>query len=234
MARMRRRGGRRPGRKYARLRRRGYARRVLRSAVPVVHKFKEVAEWNRNTPGARGLTCAALSTNSGIMAFKLTDLQNFTSFQALFDLYKITGVKVRIIPNWSSGDVYGAQTNVAGFPMLYIAENRDPYVPAPVSNADILNDDGVKIIRVNKPVTMFLRNPKAEIKDADGSSLPFQFNSSKAMLQPWLTTGGNGQAIDQSALNHFGYRWYLDNTSSNTALSIQVFVTYYFSCKEQD
>lgn len=206
----------------------------IRPAIPVVHKFKEMVEWNPGAPGTRGLQCAANATNSGLMAFKLTDLTNFTAFQTMFDLYKITGVKINIVPNWSSGDALAAQTAVAGFPMLYIAENRDPYVPAPVNAGDILNDDGCKVVRLNKPYKFFLRNPKAEILDAQGVSLPFQFNSSKAALQPWLTTGGNLQAINQSALNHFGYRWYIDNSACQSYISVQVFATLYFSCKEQD
>lgn len=200
----------------------------LRPALPVVHKFKETTIY----PG--GLSVGGNTTSAGIMTFGLNDLQNATNFKALFDLYKITGVKVRLVPRWTTVDPLASQNGIAGLPILYIAENRDPYVPAPVSLNDILNDDGVKIIRLTKPVTMFLRNPKAEIKDVSGNSLPFQFNSSKAMLQPWLTTGGNLQSVDQSSVLHFGYRWFLDNNLCQADTNLQVFYTLYFSMKEQD
>lgn len=226
---MRRRGTRQP-RKYARLRRYGYKRRLtkLRPALSVVHKFKETCIY----PG--GLNVGGNTTATGIMTFSLNDLTNATSFKTLFDMYKITGVKVRLNPRWTTIDPLAANNGIAGLPVLYIAENRDPYVPAPTSIGDILNDDGVKIIRLTKPVTFFLRNPKAEIKDANNVSLPFQFNSSKAMLQPWLTTGGGTQSIDQSSLLHFGYRWFLDNNLCQATTNLEVFYTLYFSMKEQD
>lgn len=228
---MRRRGTRKP-RKYARLRRYGFRRRLvrLRPALRVVHKFKETCLYS-GTP----ISAPANSTTVGLMAFSLNMLANATSFKSLFDLYKITGVKVRIVPRWNTSDPLASQNGIAGLPMLYIAENRDPYVGAPANVVDVLNDDGVKIIRLDKPVTMFLKNPKAEIFDGSGNTLPFQFNSSKSYLQPWLTTGGNAQAIDQSNLNHFGYRWVLDNSlNSATTTTLDTFITLYFSMKEQD
>lgn len=225
------RGGRRKPRKYARMARRGAARRNyrLRPALSVVHKFKETCTWARGP-----LFAPANSSQPGLMTFQLNDLNNFMSFKGLFDLYKITGVKVKILPRWSSGDVLASQLGQAGFPVLHIAENRDPYVPAPSSIADLLNDDGCKSIRMNKPITLFLRNPKAEIKDADGTSLPFQFNASAKMLQPWLTTGGNLQSIDQSTVNHYGFRYWLDNTLCSQPVNVEVYTTLYFSMKEQD
>lgn len=223
--------GRRKARKYARLRRIGVARmaRRLRPALPVTHKFKETCVWSGGP-----LHAPTNSVSNGIMTFVFNDLNNIVSYRGLFDLYKITGVKVRIVPRWSSGDVLASQLGQAGFPMLYVAENRDPYVPAPTSLGDILNDDGVKIIRLNKPITMFLKNPKAEIKDVSGNSLPFQFNSSSKSLQPWLTTGGNSQSVDQSTVNHYGFRYWLDNTLCGSPINIDVFTTYYFSMKEQN
>lgn len=231
MARMQRR--RRAPRKYARLVRsnklRGrYMNRRLRPAGSSVHRFKEVCIY----PG--GLNVGANTTSTGIMTFALNDLTNATSFKTLFDLYKITGVKVRINPRFTNADPLASGNGIAGLPVLYVAENRDPYVPAPTSLADVLNDDGVKILRLNRPYTMYLKNPKAEIKDANNVSLPFQFNASSTALQPWLTTGGGTQSIDQSSLLHFGYRWWLDNSLCQAITNIEVFYTLYFSMKEQD
>lgn len=207
----------------------GAPRRSLRMGVSTVHRFKETALW-----GAGPLAATANATSAGIITFKLGDLNNILSFKSLFDLFKITGVRVKILPRWSSGDVLASSTFAAGFPLLYIAENRDPYVPAPISVGDILNDDGCKIIRLNKPVNLYLKNPKAEIKDAEGVSLPFQFNSSSTRLQPWLTTGGSLQSLDQSGVEHFGYRYWLDNSQCTSLINVDVYITYYFSMKEQD
>lgn len=227
--RIRRRGGRRGLRKRAVRRGKSYVAVGRRGLVGSgVHRFKETCLWSGTISAPNN------NTNQGLMTFTLNDLVNVASFKALFDLYKITGVKVRIVPRWSSGDVLAAQLGQAGFPMLYMAENRDPYVPAPTSVGDILNDDGVKIMRLNRPYSMYLKNPKPEIRDANGVSLPFQFNSSSKALQPWLTTGGNAQSVDQSIVPHSGYRWYLDNTLCSQPVTFQVYTTYYFTMKEQD
>lgn len=207
--------------------RRRWAAKVRRArGAPLVHKFKEMYDGGWTTVPATSISNSVLST-------QIASLTNFPSLQSMFDLYKITGMKVTFIPSHNVSDISaGAGT---GIPMLYVAPNRDPYVPAPASVADILNDDGCKAIRFTKPVSFYVKNPKGLILDSAGNSLPFQFDSSKAYLQPWLTTGGNSQTINQSTVKHYGLRYLLDNTL-NTAqpFVFQVIVKLYFSCKEQD
>lgn len=217
-------------------RRRRYARmprRSLRTYNPLrksVHWFKEMCQITSI------VGTAATPASSGIMTFKLNDLQNAGSFKALFDLYKITGVKLKLVPRFSTSDAIG--TNAGGsmgnLPVLYIAPNRDPFVPAPTSIGDILNDDGCKVIRLTKPVNLYLKSPKAVLLDTSEQQniLPFQFGTAKA-FQPWLTTGGNSQIVDQSNIQHYGYRWVINNQAGADCV-LDVYATYYFTCKEQD
>lgn len=228
--RYRRRSNRRAGRRRG-LRKVGRYGLRLRGRITGVHRFKEMyADAN--------LTAGAATSGAGIMKFVFNNLTNAPSFKNLFDLYKLTGVKTTIIPQWNSSEI--GTSNASELPILYVAPNRDPYVPAPVSEADILNDDGVRIIRLSKPVSLFLKNPKPSLiaPTTDGlvqSFMPIQFNSSSKALQPWLTTGGNSQAVDQSAIPYFGWRWWLDNVSNTTIpVSVRVYHTLYFSMKEQD
>lgn len=219
---------RKAARQYGMLRRMKYGRAGRTGLAKSVHWFKEMAQTHSLT-GSTG-------NSTGQMTFALSDLQNIPSIQNLFDLYKITGVKVKIIPRFNVSDV-NAPLNVSGqmgtLPVLYIAPNRDPYVPAPTGIGDILNDDGCKVIRLTKPVNLFLKSPKALITLPGGTpSLPLQFNVG-SKWQPWLTTGGGGQTIDQSAVSHFGYRWVINNPSSVECV-LDVYTTYYFCCKEQD
>lgn len=192
----------------------------------MVHRFKEWYDGGITTIGS-------LTAQGYVLSTQVASLNNWSNLKGLFDLYKITGMKVTFIPSHNVSD-FSAGTG-SGIPMLYVAPNRDPYVPAPTSVADILNDDGVKIIRFTKPVSFFMKNPKADILDADGKSIPFQFNSSTAALQPWLTTGGNSATVDQSMLKHYGFRYYVDN-SLNTAQPFiwQIVVKLYVTLKEQD
>lgn len=215
------------GSRWAEGRRRRFVTKLRRvKGFTQVHGFKEWYDGGVSTIGAATAQGYVLTT-------QIASLNNFSSLQGLFDLYKITGMKVTFVPSHNVSDFSAG--NGSGIPMLYVAPNRDPYVPAPVSVADILNDDGVKIIRFTKPVSFYLPNPKADIKDSDGKSIPMQFNSSSKALQPWLTTGGNSQTVDQSGVKHFGYRYYVDN-SPNTAqpFNWNIYVKLYASFKEQD
>lgn len=163
----------------------------------------------------------------------MASLVNIVNLRGLFDLYKITGFKVTFIPTHNVSDFSAG--GGSGIPMLYVAPNRDPYVPAPTTVGDILNDDGVKIVRFTKPFSYYIKNPKPDILDKNGNSLPWQLNSTFSMLQPWLTTGGNLQTVDQSTVKHYGLRWFVDNVY-NTAqpFTFKTHIKLYVSCKEQD
>lgn len=195
--------------------------------VPSVYRFKE---WY--SPGT--ITVPATTGQGYVLTSQLNALNNIAHYVGLYDLYKITGMKVTFVPQHNVSDF--GQGIASAIPMLYVATNRDPYVPAPVSVADILNDDGVKIIRFTKPVSFYVKNPKAQIVDSEGQQIPLQFNSSSKALQPWLTTGGNSQTINQSNLLHYGLRYFVDNTGMTTPVQVafQVFVKLYVSFKEQD
>lgn len=194
---------------------------------PKVHYFKEICQLP-------SLVAPTAGNGSGLVTYHLNDLANAAHFKQLFDLYKITGVKLKIIPRFNVGEVSVGNTSGQGgnLPVLYIAPNRDPYVPAPGGIQDILNDDGVKIIRLTRPISMYLKSPKATIQNS-GGDVPFQFGTSSA-FQPWLTTGGNGQVVDQSSTAHYGHRWFISNGNGNLEVVLDVYATYYFCMKEQD
>lgn len=215
------------------MRKRTFRPKGVLTRVPVpytkkVHYFQEMCQITSLSAGT--------GNSSGVMTFKLTDLQNIASFQTLFDMYKITAVKVKIVPRWNVSEYAGqnASSQAGNLPVLYIAENRDPYVPAPTTIGDILNDDGCKVIRLTKPVNLYLSSPKADLRtDSQTNALmPFQFGVG-SKWQPWLTTGGNSQIINQSGLDHYGFRWLINNPSPLECV-LDTYATLYFACKEQD
>jgi len=228
--RYRRRGGRKP---YRRARKQfgapGYSgrpRMALRGFAPGVHRFKETCElvsWS-----------AAAGTNTyGVQSFQAQNLFNWATYRNMFDMYKITGVKLTIIPQFNTASVSEGTIgpNINLLPLLYIAPNRSPWSVAPTSIQDILNDDGIKMVRLDKKVSFFLKNPAPQILDGAGTGVPIQTNG---LHRLWLTTGGNGQTVDQSQVNHFGYRYVLQNQFNTNGLSVQIFATYYLKLKEQD
>lgn len=200
-----------------------------RKRVSTVKSFKECYPYDST------ISAPATTLQGGILNFKFSSLTNVASLTALYDLYKITGVKVKIIPRYTQADLLQNNSIPSGaLPILHIAPNRNPYVPAPTSLADVLNDDGVKSILLNKPITLWLKSPKPDITTGGEtpSPVPMQFGVA-SKFQPWLTTGGNGQLQNQSGVPHYGFRWALDNQAS-VPCEAQVFITLYFKMKEQD
>lgn len=220
---------RKPVRRYRGAMAPPYRRGLQRVLGSRVHRFTEKTQ-------IAGLSCGINTTSTGTLTYRLSDLTNSTSFQNMFDLFKITSVKVMVVPRFSVSDVgnAGVLGQAGALPMLYIAPNRNQFVPNPTSIADILNDDGVKIIRLSKPVSFYLKTPKALITTGGEAPevMPFQFNVA-SKFQPWLCTGGNGQTVNQMAVQHWGHRWVIQNPSANE-LNLDVYVTYNFICKEQD
>lgn len=179
-------------------------------------------------------SAAAGSTQFGVQTYKLNDLFNAAQFKNLFDLYKITGVKLTIIPRYDNASVSEAMGGIAGsvnsLPMLYVAPNRSAWSTAPTSVQDILNDDGVKIMPLNRKYSFWLSAPSPRILDGAGTGVPIQFNNN---IKPWLTTGGNGQDVDQSGVNYYSHRYAISNLGT-AGVFADVYATYYMVFKEQD
>lgn len=224
---------------------RAIRRRKLRLPMSTARKARAIRRVRRKVLGGSvhaftekvqlaSIGCPANSTVTGIQTYKLNDLTNYPAFANLFDLYKLKGVKLTMIPKWNSSDVGNGVPNAAGqggsLPMLYIAPNRDPYVPAPTTVNDLLNDDGSKIVRLERPVSFYLKSPKPELLTGDQIAIPLQMNAGKDF---WLTTGGNAQFIDQSSVKHYGHRWVIQSQAPLETV-VDVYVKYYFIMKEQD
>lgn len=237
------------GRGRRQVRRRQFKRKVNRMmrkkrSVPAVHR---ITEWAQLADISVPLAATSGAGAGGVMSFKLGDLSNSGHIAGLFDLYKITGVRLKIVPKWntnqlSTGQMTSGNTDytngVSTLPMFYIAPNHDPAVPAPVAVSDILNDDYCKILRPTRPFNVYIKNPKPLLNsyNQDGSAngnVFIQYNNSSKALQPWLTTGGNLQKVDQSAYPHYGFRWFVES-SVFPAGSFHVYAKYYVSLKEQD
>lgn len=213
--------------------RRGYGSKFITKVAayaPTVHKFKEVCELTSQF----NISAPAGGNGYGLMSFKLNHLTNATNFKSMFDLYRITGVKIRILPAFDNSDLIN-QGGLAGaaltIPKLILAPNRSPWAVAPISVADLLNDDGVKTYQATREIKMYLNNPAPRLVDGAGTGMPIQLPLSKF----WLSTGGNGQLVDQSNVEYYGIRWALDNQNSTIGTTnYKVYATYYFKLKEQD
>lgn len=235
------------GRKYAqrlRANKRVFRRRVLAgmrrglgitTRTPLVHKFKEWVQLP-------DLTASAGSLGNGILSPAINLLNNWPSYGALFDLYKVVGIKFKFLPQWNqafagNGLAPGGTGN-ASLPMMYLEVNHDPWAPAPVSVADILNTDNLRTYRLEKPFSVYVKAPVPKITWVDASGVEGEqalIMNNNARSRQWLTTGGGSAKVDQSGSPHYGIRYTIDN-QYNTALNCQfkVFACFYFIMKEQD
>lgn len=222
-----------PRAKAQRRRRRAMVRRFRRKVYgSSVYHFTE--PYNAGTGTAiPQINVAGTSSSGGQMTFALNNLTNIASYKNLFDLYKINKVQVKIIPyaNVNATNQTGIGPGQGSLPLLYIAPNKDYWMGSPSSSADVLNDDGCRVITVSKPVTFTLKYPRPNVVDNSGTTISYGILPNK--VGQWLSTGGNAQKLDQSGVQYYGFRWWCDNFNS-TSFIPQVIVKVFFSMKERD
>lgn len=103
------------------------------------------------------------------MNFRLANVSGSADFTALYDQYRIAGVKVNIIPLSSE-----ATAQSSGFvPTLYWARDSDDSLP-PATEPDLRERQDCKMARLTRPVSIYVKSPKASIDVVDtlGTSSP--------------------------------------------------------------
>lgn len=168
-----------PGRRL-RVARVGYLSRIgklNRSYALKTYKFKRfgldcqivntsAGAVNLNTTASGwALTGASTDVNGtyqfgGAMQFQLNQTLEVTDFATLFDRYKITGVKVSIIPLGSySGGGSVQNQNVSNYPTIAIAVDSDD-ASLPGSWNQVAVKQGARVMKLNKTCSMYIKNPK--------------------------------------------------------------------------
>lgn len=197
---------------------------LRKQLYPDVKNFKETVQLPTIVvPGGGGGA-------GGIINFKIADLTNWLHLSGLFDMFRINRVELKILPAFSESSTSDLDINghLGQLPTFCLANNKNPTVPAPTSLADCLNDDGVKVTRLGPEILRWsISNPRPSL----GTALIADYAQYDGM-NPWLSTGGNG-SVDQSTMLHFGVRWF-GQSQASADTNLQVYATYYFSCKEQD
>jgi len=179
------------------------------------------------------INVAANSNSGGQMTFALNNLTNIASYRNLFDLYKINKVQIKILPfaNVNPVNQTGIGPGQGSLPLLYIAPNKDYWIGAPSSTSDVLNDDGVRVLTVSKPITLTLKAPRPNVLDLSGNTINYGILPNK--VGQWLSTGGNNAKIDQTNVQYYAFRWWVENYNSSAFIP-QVIVKVFFSMKERD
>lgn len=182
--------------------------------VTNVHAFKrKVVLGNVTAYNNGGVTTNAATAFS----FKLSDLPQYTDFTALFDQYKITGVKLDFIPfadnvSWEVAS-NGASISAPGGPLMIATDYDDVSLPA--SASEMLSRQNVKVIPVGRRYQMFLR-PKYNDVANTAAVVP-----SSGFID-----------CDTAAAPHYGVKcWMAAPNIPNTNFTYQVWATYYVKMK---
>lgn len=222
-------------------RRRPTLKRRFRRRMPMVRRPRRYMPPVARFTESYGTTViiAPDQDAGGIFTGQLSQLANLAHYQGLYDLYRITGMKVTVLPRWSGSDIAkvdggGGAITGQNLPLFYIAPNRATSLAAPASSTDILNDDGVKYFPLKGKRSFYLSFPKAPIQQTIGEALLTINQVFPNRIQPWLATGGGTGGADQSALQHYGFRWVMNTYGTPNTVNLQVVTTLYFQMKERD
>lgn len=116
----------------------------------------------------------------GAMRFQLNDVISPSDFTNLYDRYKITGVKITFIPLVNQGYT-GISTSTnqssATIPTINYCVDYDDSV-VPVTSLDILEKMDAKVRRLDRPFSVYIKNPKVEtIVNSDSGAVAGQIGS---------------------------------------------------------
>lgn len=151
------------------------------------------------------------SNTGGVLAVKISDMPQIGQYSALYQKYKILKATFICLPQFvtESSDINAATYNGSqglgnwGMARIVTAINDTPDTPAPLSENDILEDNGCKI-STGKPKLVFSCKPVPDTLDALGNRMTF-----KGKFLNFQSTGPD--------ITHYGIRWWytLPNLGGN-------------------
>ncbi len=216
----------RKGRKYQKRKyNRNYKRGMMSKSLRVTHSFKrEVFLGQASTQ----ITSLGVQTNySQGWAFRLSDLPNVTEYAALFDQYKITGVKFKVMPKASSIANVSNSFTLSGFGQIITCLDFDD-VTAPANKDEILQYNNVKVTHPNKQHHRYIKPSmlntiyRVGLTDAH-AVVPCRFID---MAYTDVPTYGLKMWIDAPQVNPLG-----GSPVTPATVLYDIYATYYFKCR---
>lgn len=173
-----------------------------------------------------------LSVNSGgVFTTTMSAIPQAGQYAALYKQFCIKKLEVTLIPRLNSFDPNTAGGTGLSFWLPRIAYSVDdsPDVLPPLSELDVLTDNGVKLVSMDKPIKMVCY-PKPSIQSIEsGSGNPVATRQKK---QVWFNHRNPDVAADGWSVQHGSIRYWI---SANTLLSDFQFDVYHkvtFACRD--
>ncbi len=196
------------------------------------HCYKEkVFQQVTLAPGIDG-SCAFGGTPwaGDVKQFVFSDITDSANLVQLHDEYRITAIKLKVFPVWTSADADTSTTplsqHVGNCPVLWY--NYDFNDATNPSSFGSLMERAPKTVLFDKPISIFIKNPHVLALTSNDPSLPVDITNMvrRPKRSPWLGTTHPNVA-------HLGLQWGLFGAPPNGSLRVNTVMTYYFQCKGQ-
>lgn len=152
--------------------------------------------------------------------FQMSDLPSYTDFTNLYDRYRITGVKLQI----TYLDNNAAVNGLSVLPVLnYAIDYDDNSVVASESAIQEKQDCKTKVLLANKPISIFIKNPRVQSAVLNNAGTFDAALLSKGYVNCSYPT-----------TKHNGIKFWISSIYSNASsqCAIRIVPTYYLSLKD--
>lgn len=193
-----------------------------------VHMFKRIVNLGSYTAKTTYNGVGLPNTDVPVMkafSFQLNDLPNASEYNVLFDQYKITGIKLRVIPKaamTTQGSSTGTIASVGYGQVVSVIDYDD--ADTPTSKDQLLEFGSAKVTSVSRIHQRYFK-PKilnqVYINSISTGYSPVRSN--------WLDNS-------YPTIQHYGLKLWIDapqssNNTTSSSISYDVYATYYFMCK---
>ncbi|AUW34332.1 capsid protein [Circovirus sp.] len=206
---------RRPRRRM--LRRKIYRNRRVRRQN--VHLFKRSF--------ATTISILKSANTAGCNFFSLNQLPNYGEFTALFDQYKVNGVKYEFIPRFNSID----QATATGGEFYTVIDRCDN--DAPTSLNQMLEYQSMRKTPLTRKHTRYFKPgvPTGVYANVDDPLNAYPL-ASRVTLSPWLsTTDGENASQVPSSIEHLGLKYWCSATNASANTTVDVVCTAYLAMR---
>jgi len=150
----------------------------------------------------------------GCFIFRLSDLPDYSEYCAMFDQYRIVGVKLTFFPQQTDASVgIGATT-----PIIHTAIDRNDGGGIS-TEANFLQYDQVKTHKFDRQFSIYIK-PKVDVVVWNNNVA-----SGYATGSPWLSTS-------YPSIQYFGLKYLIPQVSSSNNAGWRIYAKYYLAMKD--
>lgn len=206
---------------------RKYARRSGRASGGVVHHFKRVVKISDIT--ASWSSAGGAVNIAGAYAFSLDSLPNYTEFTALYDMYKIKGVKLSFVPSGNSymTSTVSGITSAVGFSRFHSVIDYDD-LSTPANETTLLQYNTLRSTPGYRIHNRFVK-PRVQMSVLDDNTAGTVAPAAIGRAGQWLDT-------DNPTIDHTGIKIWCSapinsGATAGTSITYSVYATYYLAFK---